>query len=317
VKKIGLTEIENQINIINNLNTREVHNERIRLYKQIFEEILKQKQILEELYRPLIEQLKKNEQEEQLGFFVKINVDIKSWVADGEKLIDLRQVSKLNSHKSLYNIAYDKLFDAWINCDADRIEKAMADFTNIEAKRMSEILLDSNSMVKLAEWLFSTGHIKISYEMTFNNVPLRQLSPGTKGVLLMLLYLGVDKNDTRPLLIDQPEDNLDPQSVYKVLVPYFVKAKKRRQIIMVTHNPNLVVATDSDQVVIADCKTEESKRLPIFTYFGGGLDNPEIVEKICNILEGGREAFQKRECRYFSNFRDENVNLKRNQNEKK
>jgi ABC-type lipoprotein export system ATPase subunit len=298
---IKLTEIVNQINIINTLNTIEVHNERIKLYKQVFEQILVQKETLERLYRPLIEQLKKNKQEEQLGFFVKINVDIKSWVTEGEKLIDFRQVSKLSPDKTLFNIAYDKLFDAWINCDVNHIEKAISDFINVEAKKMIGILLGSNSMVKFAEWLFSTTHISISYEMTFNNVPLKQLSPGTKGILLMLLYLGVDKNDTRPLLIDQPEDNLDPESVYSVLVPYFTEAKKRRQIIMVTHNPNLVVATDSDQVIVANIVTNGIGKLPTFTYFGGGLENPEIVTKVCSILEGGKEAFKKREERYFDN----------------
>jgi hypothetical protein len=136
--------------------------------------------------------------------------------------------------------------------------------------------------------------------MTFNNVPLKRLSPGTKGVLLMLLYLGVDKNDTRPLLIDQPEDNLDPESVFNVLVPYFVEAKKRRQIIMVTHNPNLVIATDSDQVIVAKITPKDVNQLPIFTYSGGGLENPAIVDKICSILEGGEDAFLKREKRYFS-----------------
>jgi ABC-type lipoprotein export system ATPase subunit len=86
----------------------------------------------------------------------------------------------------------------------------------------------------------------------------------------MLLYLGVDKNDARPLLIYQPEDNLDQESVFNVLVPYFIEAKKRRQIIMVTHNPNLVVATDSDQVIIAKATSNDINQVPVFTYVGGG-----------------------------------------------
>jgi len=296
--KIEIEEIENQIIEIKALNTNEVQKERIKLYKQIFEEILKKKKTLESLYRPLIEQLQKNEQEAQLGFFVKINVDIKSWIADGSKLIDLRKAGELYENKILLAQSYDKLYNAWINCDIDLIEKAIDDYTNNEAKKMVKMLLGSSSLVDLADWLFSIDHISISYEMKFNNIPLKLLSPGTKGILLMLLYLGVDKNDSRPLLIDQPEDNLDPESVYNVLVPYFKEAKKRRQIIMVTHNPNLVVGTDSDQVIVASIKSNDIGKLPTFIYLGGGLENPEIINKVCSILEGGKDAFEKREERY-------------------
>jgi energy-coupling factor transporter ATP-binding protein EcfA2 len=315
-KKIELLEIEKLIVNIKSLNINALQDERLKIYKQIFEEILKIKETLESLYRPLTEQLKRNKQEKQLGFFVKIDADIKSWAKQGEELIDLRRVGELSSNKNLYTLAYNKMFNVWVNCELNHIEKAMADFTNDEARKMSRILINTNSMVKLADWLFSTDHIKISYEMTFNGIPLKLLSPGTKGILLMLLYLGVDKNDIRPLLIDQPEDNLDPESVYSVLVPYFVEAKKRRQIIMVTHNSNLVIATDSDQVIIANCKTEETGSLPIFTYSGGGLENQEIVTRICDILEGGKEAFIKRALRYHIDFKSKHNVLQNNSGKK-
>lgn len=301
---IVLVEIDNQINSIKQMDIVKVQKERLELYKQIFEEIKKIKSILESLFLPLVKQLENKKQEKQLGFFVKINANINSWVLRGEELIDLRRAKEFRDNESLFHRTKNKLYSIWEDCDPERIEKAIDDFTNNEAKLMREYLLKPSSLVGLADWLFSIDHISISYEMTFNKIPLKLLSPGTKGILLMLLYLGVDKNDTRPLLIDQPEDNLDPESVYNVLVPYFVEAKKRRQIIMVTHNPNLVIATDSDQVIVADCKTKETSGLPIFTYSGGGLENREIVTKICNILEGGEEAFIKRAQRYRVDFKN-------------
>jgi hypothetical protein len=301
--KMTLVELGNQIENIKALSITKSQNDRLGLYKQIFEEMLNEKKTLQLLYEPLINQLKKNKQEKQLGFFVKVDVDIMTWSKNGNDLIDHRRIRELHQSKNLINLAYDKLYDVWVNCDLDLITKAIDDFTNDEAKKMSRILLNPSSIVKLADWLFSTDHISISYEMTFNDVSLKQLSPGTKGVLLMLLYLGVEKNDTRPLLIDQPEDNLDPESVYEVLVPYFLEAKKRRQIIMITHNPNLVVATDSDQVIVANMRSNGVGKLPTFTYIGGGLENQEIVAKICSILEGGEDAFRKREERYFGHFR--------------
>jgi hypothetical protein len=297
---ITLKEIEIQIKKIEDLSIEKLQKERLKMYQQIFEEFAKEKTILESLYEPLINQLKNNEQEKQLGFFVKIGVENGSWISRGEKLIDFRKAKDFRDRDKLEKLSKEKLFEAWGSCNSILIGKAIDDFTNNEARIMGKYLLESKSLIDLADWLFSTKHISISYEMTFNGVPLKLLSPGAKGVLLMLLYLGIDKNDTRPLLIDQPEDNLDPESVFNILVPYFVEAKKRRQIIMVTHNPNLVVATDSDQVIIAKITPKGTGHLPVFEYLGGGLENPKIVDKICSILEGGKEAFLKREHRYFT-----------------
>jgi ABC-type Mn2+/Zn2+ transport system ATPase subunit len=102
---------------------------------------------------------------------------------------------------------------------------------------------------QLADWLYDTSHILIDYGIEYEGTAIEQLSPGTRGIVLPLLYLAVDVRDRRPLVIDQPEENLDPNSVYEELVPHFRRARTRRQIIIVTHNANLVVNTDADQVI--------------------------------------------------------------------
>jgi len=101
------------------------------------------------------------------------------------------------------------------------------------------------------------------------------------------MYLAIDKSDRRPLLIDQPEENLDPKSVFDDLVPHFREVRKRRQIIIVTHNANLVVNTDADQVIVASCEPAEPGKLPSIEYTSGSLENPEIRSAVCDILEGG------------------------------
>jgi predicted ATPase len=294
---ISINELDKQIKDIEDIDIKKLQKERVNAYQQMFGIILKEKIVLEKLYEPLLNKLENNE---PLGFYVKINVDLKTWISKGEKLIDFRKTKILSEHNKLYDFAKEKLLSSWENCNPELIGKEIEDFTSSnEVREMSRCLIESVTFNDLADWLFSIDHISISYELTFDGKPLKLLSPGTKGILLMMLYLEVDKNDTRPLLIDQPEDNLDPETVYEILTPYFKKAKKRRQIIMVTHNPNLVVATDSDQVIIATSKPEDVNKLPVFTYYGGGLENPEIVAKICKILEGGKDAFQKREERYL------------------
>ncbi|MDQ7067548.1 MAG: hypothetical protein Q9M40_06025 [Sulfurimonas sp.] len=78
-----------------------------------------------------------------------------------------------------------------------------------------------------------------------------QLSPGERGALVIIFYLLIDKGDI-PLIIDQPEDNLDNESVFEYLVPYIKQAKQNRQIIIVTHNPNIAVVSDAEQIIYTE-----------------------------------------------------------------
>ena len=152
--------------------------------------------------------------------------------------------------------------------------------------------------MQVGEWLYSTTHISIGYGIEYGGVAVEQLSPGTRGIVLMLLYLAIDRTDRRPLLIDQPEENLDPKSVFDDLVPHFREARKRRQVIIVTHNANLVVNTDADQVIIATSEPASPGQLPMIHYETGSLENPSIRRAVCDILEGGERAFLERERRY-------------------
>jgi energy-coupling factor transporter ATP-binding protein EcfA2 len=104
------------------------------------------------------------------------------------------------------------------------------------------------------------------------------------------------------LIVDQPDENLDNESIYKLLTPYFRIAKGRRQIIDITHNPNLVVNSDSEQVIVASAEKQDNG-FPYIRYDGGSLENNHppgtgTRQLVCKILEGGDIAFQKRERRY-------------------
>ena len=154
---------------------------------------------------------------------------------------------------------------------------------------------------QLLQWLYETDHIRLSYGLRYNGIELEKLSPGTKGIVLLILYLGIDVDDTRPLIVDQPDENLDNESIYSLLTAYFKIAKKRRQIILITHNPNLVVNGDSEQVIVATAR-RRADGLPHIVYQAGALENGPtgtgIRDQVCRILEGGTDAFLKREQRY-------------------
>ena len=172
----------------------------------------------------------------------------------------------------------------------EEFKKAIPEFDSQDDRR--------NRGKELSAWLYSTGHIKVQYGITYDGTPIERLSPGTRGVVLLLLYLAVDTHDMRPLFIDQPEENLDPRSVFTELVPHFRSAKQRRQVVIVTHNANLVVNTDADQIIIATSERTNDRALPSISYASGSIENPEIREAVCRLLEGGRRAFLDRERRY-------------------
>jgi hypothetical protein len=147
---------------------------------------------------------------------------------------------------------------------------------------------------QFAHWLFSTDHISVRYGISYDGVDIRNLSPGTRGIVLLLLYLALDDADDRPLIIDQPEENLDPKSVFDELVPLFITARTKRQVVMVTHNANLVINTDADQIMIADATAHPAHGLPVISYVAGGLEDATIRKAVCDILEGGEDAFRER-----------------------
>ena len=95
-----------------------------------------------------------------------------------------------------------------------------------------------------------------------------------------------------PLIIDQPEENLDNKFIYEDLVGAFKEAKKKRQVIIATHNANLVVNTDAEQVIVAEFKDNK------ISYKGGSIENIDIRNSITLLLEGGKEAFKRREEKY-------------------
>ena len=160
-----------------------------------------------------------------------------------------------------------------------------------------EIHFKENSELNFLNYLFSLEYLNPRYNLKLNGKSLRELSPGERGGLLLIFYLILDKDD-KPLVIDQPEDNLDNQSVSEILVPYIREAKKRRQIIMVTHNPNLAVVSDADQIIRMNIDKENDF---LVSQISGAIENPSINKAIVDILEGKMKAFNNRRLKYQDN----------------
>lgn len=121
---------------------------------------------------------------------------------------------------------------------------------------------------------------------------IEELSLGQKvvAILTFIINYGMYSNDIRPLIIDQPEDNLDNQYIYKTLVKSLQNIKNQRQVIIVTHNSTLVINTGAEQIIVLETKDGLHSHLKAQGYIG----NRKIIEHIINYLEGGNEAFQRK-----------------------
>lgn len=143
------------------------------------------------------------------------------------------------------------------------------------------------------------------------------MSEGKQAFVILKLLL--DFSDEKcPILIDQPEDSLDNRAIYQELVEYLKTKKRERQIVLVTHNSNVVVSADSENVIVANQEGSNSHNSGSckFQYINGALEctskynsaetvilkSQGIREHVCDILEGGKVAFEKRERKYgFAN----------------
>jgi ABC-type lipoprotein export system ATPase subunit len=160
--------------------------------------------------------------------------------------------------------------------------------------KVADQLRKGKSVVALYDFICALEYIKPRYALRMGTKELSELSPGERGTLLLVFYLLVDKDDI-PLVIDQPEENLDNQTVFELLVPCMKEAKCRRQVFIVTHNPNLAVVCDAEQIICADLKKTDNYTM---TYVSGAIENPKINRAIVDILEGTMPAFHNRQDKY-------------------
>lgn len=167
-----------------------------------------------------------------------------------------------------------------------------------------------------AEVLTVTKEIRFSAELDSDRIggfTRSSMTPGKQALFALILILN-ESQEPWPLLIDQPEDDLDSRSIYETIVPYLAKRKKERQIVMVSHNANLVIGADSEQVIVANRHGDDRKNKDArtFEYFTGALEHSQLLndaspttlgrfgvrEHACEILDGGEDAFQKRREKY-------------------
>lgn len=171
-----------------------------------------------------------------------------------------------------------------------RLEHERAD-VSANFRDPAKALRSSTQLDDFLMSMFDLSWLEVRFGLTGDGLPLSQLSPGQRGLVLALFYLVVDRRTT-PLLLDQPEENLDNETISAKLVPAIHEAAGRRQTIVVTHNANLAVVGDADQVI--HCELEKQR----FAASTGSIAELDVAQFALNVLEGTKPAFDNRRHKY-------------------
>ena len=147
---------------------------------------------------------------------------------------------------------------------------------------------------------------KCKYDICFEDRSIMQKSSGEKANMLLDIMFekiikSVSEHKDTILIIDQPEDNLDNRNIKGKIVDRVKEMKtnnKLPQVIFVSHNPNVTISADSENIIIAE-KDKENK---MCHYRNGGIENKEFSKEVCNVLEGGAEALRQRGIKFSVTF---------------
>lgn len=278
---LKLKEIEKQEKLLN-----EKIQQRNKLGKKLKDEYQRQKNEIEKAWSSLLDKFPEKQKEiinellfknNNISISGKIHFDLSKFNEKLKEYLDLR------THKNLADDLKIKTLDNYWDFIENNLQKYIeGDEARTTKRSLDELFLN---LKERKDYLYVIPEIK------FMGKNLDQLSIGQRGTLYLLLQLATNAFSS-PLIFDQPEDDLDNEFITKELVNLFKKLKKYRQLIISTHNANLVVTADSEQVIVANNENE------YLSYLSGSLENSKIIESVCNILEGGKYAFEKRKHKY-------------------
>ena len=274
---------------------KHLQTERLMVVSELYKLIQALISTYNDIYSPIQDEIKKilSGIEEKIAFQAEIQLTNDNFAEEILAYISQRYTGifkgKVESREKMNQIVNSTLFDSFesvclmleqvmevINEDIDLAEKKVQDRQGFY------------------NFLFSLEYIGVDFKLKVGNRELSELSPGERGIVLLIFYLALSKENT-PILVDQPEDNLDNQSVFSNLVPCINAAKQKRQVIIVTHNPNIAVACDAEQIIYCEMDKDNYQ----IKYSSGSIENPTTRKHVVDVLEGTMPAFELRRKKYF------------------
>ncbi len=280
------------------------YNERKELAEQLFSKKIDLINIRKELFLP-VSQFIEDFKELKARYDVKIDValELRSFADNFFNKISQGKAGtfcgKEDGYKRLLDIIEKAHFDTqegFIAFTDELIDNLQHDkrTTDNSIVDISSQLRKGTEVNELYDYIYNYDYLQPIYNLKLGIKTLQELSPGERGALLLIFYLILDKDDI-PLIIDQPEENLDNESVYHILVHFIKKVKEQRQIIIVTHNPNLAIVCDADQIIHMQIEKENKNTVK---FYSGAIEDKITNEAVVNILEGTLPAFNNRDLKY-------------------
>ena len=250
--------------------------------RAVFKQIEENRKVLSKKRREFLTNVLQNNQ--------AVSIEVKPFGEDWEGIEEeLRNILQCQDR---FDKDIDNLKDIYQGSGGRGIEKLKEAIKGIrngeraaEDKRFTKHLksLTQESVIDLILW-FSRDDLKITFGP--NRQPIEQSSPGQKNAALLAFILSYGDE---PLLLDQPEDDLDNELIYSLIVRQLRETKSRRQVIVVTHNANIVVNGDAEMVLPLKVERGATR-----VRQAASVQIKEVREAICDILEGGQQAFEQR-----------------------
>ncbi len=221
-----------------------------------------------------------------------------------------KEITKINAQQE--NVKIKPFFKGDKEKFAEHIQNYIRG-SGIRSKRISDFVEQYNDLIDFysglkeneddnSHWFkklflqnladFITFRIPDTYEIEYNGKPLKNHSLGQRASALIVFLFSLRNNDL--ILIDQPEDDLDSQTIYNEVITLLKKIKNTSQFIFATHNPNIPVLGDCEQILACNYDNNNER----INTTSGGIDKKEIQQKIINIMEGGKTAFEERKNKY-------------------
>lgn len=281
-----------------------LEDKRLKLSGEIFDTLNAQRKAREDLFKPVQDLIQKNSlirEDYKLQFQATLAASAEAIADQLFTLIKQMWGEFRGQDEALSTIR--KLFDSY---DLNTRDGALAFVDALQEKVLQaakasgseagifNLVKKGQSPASVYDLIFGLNFLEPRYSLLFQDTQIEQLSPGQRGALLLIFYLLVDKGKM-PIILDQPEENLDNETVFRLLVPVLSEAKKQRQIIMVTHNPNLAVVCDAEQIIHASFDRGADSTI---SYISGAIENTVLNGIVVTVLEGTKPAFANRSGKY-------------------
>lgn len=265
------------------------------LVQQLYRDKSKLVEIYQSIYSPVQAEITEllGSFENSISFQAEMFMKDTNLSEDTLQYIDQRFKGKFGRSKDDALRAFDKMIRS---TDFNKVESVLSFIHQIAEAVTEDFDTAEQKVVNRHEFynhIYGLDYIGVNFKLKMGGRDLAELSPGERGIVLLIFYLALSK-ESKPIIIDQPEDNLDNQSVYSKLVPCICKAKQHRQVIVVTHNPNIAVACDAEQIIFCEMDKDAYQ----IQYQAGAIENPEIRDHIVDVLEGTMPAFDLRRQKY-------------------